>query len=71
MKNDTSDLLYGVSAISAYLTVSDRQCRDLIERKGVPVFRLDGKVCGSRTAIDAWIATKASAAMQSQTTQAA
>ncbi len=49
-------LLYGVPSIAAYLGVTDRTTRHLIETGRLPHFKLGATVVCRRATIDAWIA---------------
>src|SRR5205085_1852086 len=65
-KRSGCDLLYGLTNIARYIEISDRQAAYLIEKKALPAFKIDGKVCATRGAIDAWVSEKASSASNGQ-----
>lgn len=51
-----SDLLYGVSAIAAHLEMRPRQVHHLIDKAGLPVFKIAGRVCARKTSLRRWMA---------------
>ncbi len=58
---DTADLLYGVPAIAAYLNIRQRQAYHLIDKAGLPSFKLAGKVCARRGTLAKWLAEREAA----------
>jgi len=52
---DTSDFLYGVPAIAAYLNLKPRQVYHLADGKGLPTFKLGGKTCARKSSLSAWL----------------
>ena len=64
MQRQTSDgdLLYGAPAIAAFLNVRARQAYHMIEKGGLPAFRIAGKVCARRSTLTTWLAEREAAA---------
>lgn len=64
-----NDLLTGAPAIAAYLGLTPRQVRHLVEVKAIPVFRLHpskkAPLVSSRSVLQRWITEKAEAAARS------
>lgn len=52
---DTSDFLYGVPAIAAYLNLKPRQVYHLADGQGLPTFKLGGKTCARRSSLKTWL----------------
>lgn len=69
-----NDLLTGAHAIAAYLGLTPRQVRHLVEVKAIPVFRLHpskkAPLVSSKTVLQRWITEKAEAAARSVATTA-
>lgn len=63
LSNQPGDSLYGAAVIAAELRVPVSTERDLI-RRGLPGFKLGGIYCGRRSAIAAWRAECARAAVE-------
>ncbi|MBP2229380.1 excisionase family DNA binding protein [Azospirillum agricola] len=55
VREDAGDLLYGAPAIAAFLNVRTRQAYHLIEKAGLPSFKLGGKVCARRSTLAKWL----------------
>ena len=55
------DVLKGAADIAAYLLGSRGRRREiyyLVERRGLPVFRLGAKICARRATLKSWIAAQ-------------
>ena len=53
---ETSDLLYGVPAIAAFLGLRTKQARHRIAAGTIPVFRIGDTICARRTSLANWLA---------------
>lgn len=60
--DDKSGLLYGVPAIASYLRLTPRAVYHLHASRRLPTFKLGGKVCASRTELEAHFAERSAAA---------
>jgi hypothetical protein len=61
------DVLKGAAAIAAYLLGSSTRRREiyyLVERRGLPVFRLGEKICARRSTLRAWITAQEQSSAQ-------
>ena len=67
MHDHSSDLILGRSSIARYLGATPRQVRHLQETQSLPIFALGGSSASTRSAIDAWIRERATAAWSSPT----
>ncbi|MCO7736456.1 DNA-binding protein [Brucella intermedia] len=54
-EEDKADLLYGVPAIADFLRMTQPAVYHLSRRADWPGFKIGGKVCARRSAIDQWI----------------
>ena len=63
MTNDQSELLESVAEIGVYLNRTPRRVHHLIDREGLPVFKLAGRICARRSTLDRWLAEREAAAM--------
>ncbi|MCJ8053873.1 DNA-binding protein [Shinella curvata] len=61
---EKADLLYGVPAISAYLSLTDHQVYNLHRRKLLPTFKLGKIVCLRRSDVGPWLDRQARAATE-------
>lgn len=61
---DDADLLYGVPAIAGFLKVRPRQAYHLVEKGGLPTFRLTSTVCARRSTLKAWLAAREAEALK-------
>ena len=57
-----ADLLYGAPAIAEFLNMKQRQAYHLIDKCGLPAFKIAGKVCARKSTVTAWLAERESAA---------
>ena len=60
--SEAADLLYGVPAIAEYLELRPRVIHHMIDRIGLPTFKLGGKVCARRSTLMTWLAERDAAA---------
>lgn len=61
-------LLYGAPSIAAYLGISHRQARYLIEKNSIPTFKLPSHstICARKTSIDKWLVDQDKKAMENR-----
>lgn len=50
-----SDLLYGVPAIAKHLGLREAQCRNRIEAKTIPAFKIGGTICARKSSLKEWL----------------
>ena len=65
-KKEGADLLYGVPAIATFLRMSEPAVYHLSRRADWPGFKIGGKVCARRSAIDQWISDMEAKARSAQ-----
>lgn len=53
---DKADLLYGVKAIAAFLSVPSRAAQHRIDQGVIPTFRIGASICARRSTLNAWLA---------------
>lgn len=58
------DLLHGVQAIADHLGLNFRRAYHMIEKGGLPVFKIAGRVCARRSTINQWLADCEAKAME-------
>lgn len=54
-ETERGDLIYGAPAIAAYLGLRTRQVHHLIEKHGLPVFRLGRRVVARPGGLRQWV----------------
>lgn len=61
-----SDIIYGQFAIQRYLDIPTPVLRDLIAKKHVPTFKIQGAVCARRSELNSWVATRGRPTLESK-----
>lgn len=56
--HDGADLLHGVKAIGEFLGMKPRRVHHLIDKEGLRVFKLGGRICAKKASLKAWIDSK-------------
>jgi excisionase family DNA binding protein len=64
ISTETSDLLYGATAIANWLGLTERQVRDRINKGEIPSFRIGGTICARRSTLATWLAERETAAKE-------
>lgn len=58
LSGDTSDLLYGLVAIGAYLRMSARQAKHRARNGDIPTFKVGRSVCARKGTLDEWLSSR-------------
>jgi hypothetical protein len=52
---DEMDMLHGVKAIANHLSLNYRKTYHLIEKGGLPAFKIAGVVCARKSSLSRWL----------------